>query len=104
MCSKIAPRGAPDDLAAPGFTRRWGRRGWTWNQEPALGARRTVNSLGEAHDLLRLLIVVAQAGGLMSREAARLAREVAARIPLENCRIARMSLDMGAAPEVRVRP
>jgi hypothetical protein len=78
--------------------------GWTWNRNRLSAPRRTVNSLEEAHDLLRLLVAVAQAGGLMSREAARLAREIAARIPSENCRIARMNLDMGAAPEVRVRP
>jgi hypothetical protein len=35
--------------------------------------RLTLLPLEEAHDLLRLLVAVAQAGGLMSREAARLA-------------------------------
>ncbi|MGI5144254.1 DUF6417 family protein [Streptomyces sp. CA-106110] len=43
--------------------------------------RLTLLSLEEAHDLRRLLVAVAQAGGLMSREAARLAREIVARIP-----------------------
>ncbi|MGI5143377.1 MULTISPECIES: DUF6417 family protein [unclassified Streptomyces] len=46
--------------------------------------RLTLLSLGEAHDLLRLLVAVAQAGGLVSRGAARLARGIAACIPLEN--------------------
>jgi hypothetical protein len=40
--------------------------------------------LEEVHDLLRLPVAVAQAGGLVSRGAARLAREVAACIPLED--------------------
>lgn len=38
----------------------------------------------EAHDLLRLLLAVAQSGGELSEEADRLAREIAARIPSEN--------------------
>ncbi|MEU6654787.1 DUF6417 family protein [Streptomyces sp. NPDC046900] len=40
-------------------------------------------SLEEAHDLLRLLVMIAQSGGPMSAEADRLAREVTARIPSE---------------------
>ena len=44
--------------------------------------RLTLLSLGEAHDLLRPLVAVV--GGLVSREAARLAREIAACIPSEN--------------------
>jgi hypothetical protein len=55
-----------------------------WNQEPALGARSTVDSLEEVRDLLRLLVALAPAGGLMSREAERLVRGIAARIPLED--------------------
>ncbi|MGI5144290.1 DUF6417 family protein [Streptomyces sp. CA-106110] len=58
----------------------------------------------EAHDLLRLLVAVAQAGGLMSREAARLARGIAACIPSENCRIARMNLDRGPHPRFGCGP
>ncbi|MEU6323657.1 DUF6417 family protein [Streptomyces sp. NPDC047009] len=46
--------------------------------------RLTLLSLEQAHDLLRLLVAVAQAGALMSREAARLARGIAARIPSGN--------------------
>jgi hypothetical protein len=38
----------------------------------------------EAHDLLRLLVTVAEDGSPMSAEADRLAREIAARIPSEN--------------------
>ncbi|MER6406247.1 DUF6417 family protein [Streptomyces viridosporus] len=38
----------------------------------------------EAHDLLRLLLTVAQEEGPMSPEANRLAKEIAARIPSEN--------------------
>lgn len=41
-------------------------------------------SLEEAHDLLRLLLAVAQDGGELSEEAGRLAREIAARIPSVN--------------------
>jgi hypothetical protein len=41
-------------------------------------------TLDEAHDLLRLLVTVAQDGGPMSAEADRLAKEIAARIPSEN--------------------
>ncbi|MEU6323396.1 DUF6417 family protein [Streptomyces sp. NPDC047009] len=40
-------------------------------------------SLEEAHDLLCLMVMVARAGGPMSAEADRLAREIAARIPSE---------------------
>ncbi|WP_406357318.1 DUF6417 family protein [Streptomyces sp. NBC_01635] len=40
--------------------------------------------LEEAHDLLRLLLTVAQQEGPMSPEADRLAKEIAARIPSEN--------------------
>ncbi|MFI9648272.1 DUF6417 family protein [Streptomyces sp. NPDC052040] len=38
----------------------------------------------EADDLLRLLATVAEAGGPLSAEAERLAREIATRIPSEN--------------------
>ncbi|PWJ04749.1 hypothetical protein DKG34_25615 [Streptomyces sp. NWU49] len=42
-------------------------------------------TLEEAHDLLRLLLAIAQDGeGPLSREAGRLAKEIAARIPSEN--------------------
>ncbi|MGW2826407.1 DUF6417 family protein [Streptomyces sp. NPDC001443] len=41
-------------------------------------------TLEEAHDLLALLLVVAQESGTMSAEADRLAREIAARIPSQN--------------------
>ncbi|MEU1598303.1 DUF6417 family protein [Streptomyces sp. NPDC005708] len=41
-------------------------------------------SLEEAHELLRLLVTVAQGRGPMSAEADRPAREIAARIPSEN--------------------
>ncbi|WP_331724028.1 DUF6417 family protein [Streptomyces sp. NBC_00005] len=41
-------------------------------------------TLEEAHDLLRLLLTVAQEDGPVSPEADRLAREIAARIPSEN--------------------
>ncbi|MEU1203529.1 DUF6417 family protein [Streptomyces sp. NPDC005813] len=41
-------------------------------------------TLEEAHDLLSLLLAVAQEGGPISPEADRLAREIAARIPSEN--------------------
>lgn len=41
-------------------------------------------SLEEAHDLLRLLLVVAAEGSSMSAEANRLAKEIAARVPAEN--------------------
>ena len=42
-------------------------------------------TLEEAHDLLRLLLAIAQEGeGPLSREAGRLAKEIAARIPSEN--------------------
>ncbi|MFI6495551.1 DUF6417 family protein [Streptomyces sp. NPDC050564] len=41
-------------------------------------------TLQEAHDLLSLLLTVAQDGGPSSPEADRLAREIAARIPSEN--------------------
>ncbi|MER6407058.1 DUF6417 family protein [Streptomyces viridosporus] len=41
-------------------------------------------TLEEAHDLLRLLLTVAQEEGPMSPEANRLAKEIAARIPSEN--------------------
>jgi hypothetical protein len=41
-------------------------------------------TLEEAHDLLRLLLTVAQEGGPVALEADRLAREIAARIPSEN--------------------
>ncbi|MFI1294156.1 DUF6417 family protein [Streptomyces sp. NPDC020792] len=41
-------------------------------------------SLEEAHDLLRLLLTVAQQEGPMSPKADRLAKEIAARIPSEN--------------------
>ncbi|WP_234312148.1 DUF6417 family protein [Streptomyces griseus] len=41
-------------------------------------------TLEEAHDLLGLLLVIAQEGGPVSPEADRLAREIAARIPSEN--------------------
>ncbi|GAA3786989.1 DUF6417 family protein [Streptomyces chiangmaiensis] len=58
----------------------------------------------QAHDLLRLLVAVAQAGGLMSAEAARPAREIAARIPSENRPHCPDEPGHGAAPEVRVRP
>jgi hypothetical protein len=61
-------------------------------------------ALEEAHGLLRLLVAVAQDGGPMSREADRLAREIAARIPSEADRIAQMDRIYEAAPESRVRP
>ncbi|MEU3290578.1 DUF6417 family protein [Streptomyces longwoodensis] len=41
-------------------------------------------TLEEAHDLLRLLVTVAQEGGPASAEADRLAKEIAARVPSEN--------------------
>jgi hypothetical protein len=41
-------------------------------------------TLEEAHDLLRLLLTVAQEDGPVLPEADRLAREIAARIPSEN--------------------
>ena len=41
-------------------------------------------TLEEAHDLLRLLLTVAQEDGPVSPGADRLAREIAARIPSEN--------------------
>ncbi|KAF3469965.1 DUF6417 family protein [Streptomyces sp. Tu 3180] len=42
-------------------------------------------TLEEAHDLLRLLLTIAQEGeGPLSQEANRLAKEIAARIPSEN--------------------
>ncbi|MER5604377.1 DUF6417 family protein [Streptomyces sp. NPDC002265] len=46
--------------------------------------RLAVLTLEEAHDLLALLVAVAQEGGSMSVRAERLAREIAARIPSEN--------------------
>ncbi|MER5598318.1 DUF6417 family protein [Streptomyces sp. NPDC002265] len=46
--------------------------------------RLAVLTLEEAHDLLALLVAVAQEGGSMSAQADRLAREIAARIPSEN--------------------
>ncbi|MEU5116634.1 DUF6417 family protein [Streptomyces longwoodensis] len=41
-------------------------------------------SLEEAHDVLRVLVTVAQEGGPVSAEADRLAKEIAARVPSEN--------------------
>ncbi|GHB68186.1 hypothetical protein GCM10010377_68880 [Streptomyces viridiviolaceus] len=41
-------------------------------------------TLEEAHDVLRLLVTVAQEQGPMSREADRLAKAIAFRIPSEN--------------------
>ncbi|MFJ9822319.1 DUF6417 family protein [Streptomyces sp. NPDC101151] len=41
-------------------------------------------SLEEAHDLLRLSLVVAAEGSGMSAEATRLAKEIAARVPAQN--------------------
>ncbi|MFG2951925.1 DUF6417 family protein [Streptomyces adustus] len=46
--------------------------------------RLAVLTLEEAHDLLALLVAIAQEGGSMSVQADRLAREIAARIPSEN--------------------
>ncbi|MGW9032225.1 DUF6417 family protein [Streptomyces sp. NPDC055722] len=40
--------------------------------------------LEEARELLRLLVAVAQDGGLMSAAADRLARKIAARVPSES--------------------
>ncbi|MEU3550032.1 DUF6417 family protein [Streptomyces longwoodensis] len=50
----------------------------------ATGRRLALLTLGEAHDLLRLLVTVAQESGPVSPEADRLAKEIAARIPSEN--------------------
>ncbi|MGV9290994.1 DUF6417 family protein [Streptomyces sp. NPDC003719] len=41
-------------------------------------------ALEEAYDLLRLLVTVTQEGGPLSREADRLAKVIAVRIPSEN--------------------
>ncbi|MEU8653724.1 DUF6417 family protein [Streptomyces sp. NPDC048737] len=41
-------------------------------------------TLAEAHELLDLLLAVAQAGGPLSPRAKRFAREIAARIPSKN--------------------
>ncbi|MEU9139501.1 DUF6417 family protein [Streptomyces sp. NPDC048404] len=41
-------------------------------------------TLQEAHDLLQLLLTIAQDGHPLSPQADRLAREIAARIPSEN--------------------
>ncbi|MFJ4152777.1 DUF6417 family protein [Streptomyces galbus] len=41
-------------------------------------------TLEEAHDLLRVLVTVAQEGGPVSAEADRLAKEITARVPSEN--------------------
>ncbi|MFD9463116.1 DUF6417 family protein [Streptomyces sp. NPDC060027] len=41
-------------------------------------------TLEEAHDLLRLLLTIAQDGHPLSPQADRLAREIAARVPSEN--------------------
>ncbi|MEU8653742.1 DUF6417 family protein [Streptomyces sp. NPDC048737] len=41
-------------------------------------------TLAEAHDLLELLLAVAQADGPLSPQAERFAREIAARIPSKN--------------------
>ncbi|MCX5000794.1 DUF6417 family protein [Streptomyces longwoodensis] len=50
----------------------------------ATGRRLALLTLEEAHDLLRLLVTVAQESGPVSPEADRLAKEIAARIPSEN--------------------
>ncbi|MFI1377699.1 DUF6417 family protein [Streptomyces longwoodensis] len=50
----------------------------------APASRLALLTLEEAHDLLRLLVTVAQEGGLVSEEAERLAKEIAARVPSEN--------------------
>lgn len=41
-------------------------------------------TLEEAYDVLRLLVTVSQEGGPMSRDADRLAKAIAVRIPSEN--------------------
>ncbi|MFJ3213663.1 DUF6417 family protein [Streptomyces flaveolus] len=41
-------------------------------------------TLEEAYDMLRLLVTVVQEGGPLSREADRLAKAIAVRIPSEN--------------------
>ncbi|MEV5665520.1 DUF6417 family protein [Streptomyces flaveolus] len=41
-------------------------------------------TLEEAYDVLRLVVTVAKEGGPLSREAVRLAKGIAARIPSEN--------------------
>jgi hypothetical protein len=41
-------------------------------------------TLEEAHDLLRFLVTVVQEGGPLSTEAARLAEEIAVRVPSES--------------------
>ncbi|MDT0466574.1 MULTISPECIES: DUF6417 family protein [Streptomyces] len=52
--------------------------------ESAPVERLALMSREEADDLLRLLATVASQGGPLSAEAARLAREIASRIPSEN--------------------
>ncbi|AZQ40159.1 hypothetical protein EJ357_47645 [Streptomyces cyaneochromogenes] len=46
--------------------------------------RQALLSLEEAHELLHLLLAVAQEGGALSSQADHLARELAARIPSED--------------------
>ncbi|MET9118918.1 DUF6417 family protein [Streptomyces longwoodensis] len=50
----------------------------------ATARRLALLTLEEAHDLLRVLVAVAQEGGPVSAEADRLAKEIAARVPSEN--------------------
>ncbi|MEU5256308.1 DUF6417 family protein [Streptomyces longwoodensis] len=50
----------------------------------ATASRLALLTLEEAHDLLRVLVAVAQEGGPVSAEADRLAKEIAARVPSEN--------------------
>ncbi|MFF8932385.1 DUF6417 family protein [Streptomyces longwoodensis] len=50
----------------------------------ATASRLALLTLEEAHDLLRLLVTVAQECGPVSAEADRLAKEIAARVPSEN--------------------
>ncbi|MET8860887.1 DUF6417 family protein [Streptomyces sp. NPDC004579] len=50
----------------------------------AVAERLALLTLQETHDLLQLLLAIAQDGHPLSPQADRLAREIAARIPSEN--------------------